>query len=788
MLNRVLQCAACTAAAVVVLAAGQCSQPIAAADASDEPDSPFASYYGFRKLELYKLQTRSINMLAADMNQDGRTDLILIDNSNSRLDLLQQRDKPAPPAVKTTKVNAIADDWRFEHRKIGVDHAVAALAVGDFNSDGRKDLAYLAAPDQLHVRLQGGTGDWGAARKFRIAEVHLAQWSVVAGDLNHDGKDDLVVLGKHAIALIYQLPDGELAPPQKLMNTTENLGLAQIADLDGDGLNDLCYLASDDHERPFCARMQAADGRLGPEIRCELPRPRGVTLFNIDGKPGHEVLAIEAQTGRVKIHQLHRPEAVPGELAGQVIQYGFGQQGVGRNRDLAVGDVSGDGLADVVVTDPESAQMLVFVQMRGAGLDQGTAFPGLVGAEQVRIGDFDGDKTNEVVVLSSREKTIGICKMESGRLTFPQTVAIDKEPAAIELADLTGDGRPEIVFLGKERTAQSSKYTLQAVARGDDGAWRPQLLGGAAALAVNLKGAPERLMALDANHDGAMDFLIFLGGERAPVLWLGSAQGQFTEAAGEGGFGLGNLASGALFVGLLDKPVILVSQNNFARNVEYGPTGQWRVLDQYNAADADAKIVGAATLDLDSQPGREIVLVDQGVKKLRVLRREANVFKPWREVDIGAFPYKSTHVADLNGDQRDDLLLFGAGKLGVLYAGQTDPRLKSIASYETRLENVHFNDLAAGDLNGDGLPDVAVIDTQSQYVDILNYSAQGGLRHALYFKVFEAKSLAGAEQAGSEPREALIADVTGDGLADLILLSHDRVLVYPQDDGKPPGE
>ena len=33
-------------------------------------------------------------------------------------------------------------------------------------------------------------------------------------------------------------------------------------------------------------------------------------------------------------------------------------------------------------------------------------------------------------------------------------------------------------------------------------------------------------------------------------------------------------------------------------------------------------------------------------------------------------------------------------------------------------------------------------------------------------------------------REALIADVTGDGKADLILLSQDRVLLYPQDTGK----
>ena len=39
-------------------------------------------------------------------------------------------------------------------------------------------------------------------------------------------------------------------------------------------------------------------------------------------------------------------------------------------------------------------------------------------------------------------------------------------------------------------------------------------------------------------------------------------------------------------------------------------------------------------------------------------------------------------------------------------------------------------------------------------------------------------------EGGTEPRESAIADVTGDGRADLILLVHDRVLVYPQDDGK----
>src|SRR5262245_15421411 len=65
---------------------------------ADEPQDSLAQYYGFGKLELYKLQQRATNLLAADLNNDGRTDLILIDNSNSRLDLLQQKARPeAPP-------------------------------------------------------------------------------------------------------------------------------------------------------------------------------------------------------------------------------------------------------------------------------------------------------------------------------------------------------------------------------------------------------------------------------------------------------------------------------------------------------------------------------------------------------------------------------------------------------------------------------------------------------------------------------------------------------------------
>ena len=115
--------------------------------------------------------------------------------------------------------------------------------------------------------------------------------------------------------------------------------------------------------------------------------------------------------------------------------------------------------------------------------------------------------------------------------------------------------------------------------------------------------------------------------------------------------------------------------------------------------------------------------------------------------------------------------------------------MKELATYETKREKAFFADVVGGDLNGDGQPDLAAIDTQSHYVEILNFAPKTAdqaaqLRAAIAFQVFEEKSFSREEEGGDfEPRESLIVDVTNDGRADLVLLVHDRILIYPQDDG-----
>ncbi len=764
--------------------------PAALLSASEKPTdaAELAQYYGFTGVELFELNQRAGNMISGDFSEDGLTDLLLVDNRDSCLKLLRQRTADEQQTQRTKDhVNDLRSDWRFEFIDIPVDKQVAGLAAGDFNADGRTDIAYVGMPDRLVVRYQHGDkkAEWTKSWSVRLPGLAPVAWMLSAGDLNGDGRDDVVVLGKTAMYIVYQNDRGQMDTPQRLINTSTQLSLVQAADINGDGRDDVCYMANEGSDRGLCARLQTADGRLGPELCFDLQQPRSVTVSDVDQDPGREILTIDQRTGRLVVSRLQTPEESDPSAPRSLVHFGIGDgSSSGRNRAVAVGDVDGDGLSDVVVTDPENAQVLLFRQSGIDGLGPAETFSGLLGASNACMVDLDGDGQQEVMLMSEPENVVAFSRFENGRLTFPKPVTRAQEGKTLcGIQVLKTNGKPSLAIVTKSKgRSKKDLLRLYQMTLSADGA--AEATDRAAEFnAAGVTGNPGlRIMAMDANADGNEDLLIVPqgSGSEGVVTFLSDDRGLLSDTPHPHRLNLGKGTPGPLFV---HDQTLLVGRGAFARAMQLRDQ-RWTVADQFNATEEKARIAGAVGMDYDNDGTDEVVLIDTGTDRLRILRNDSGLFRPWREVELGSFKFRSAVVSDLNGDQADDLLLFGDQRISVMYSGHAVTALSEIASWESDRDDAYAADVISGDINGDNINDLVVIDTSIDGLELLSVSPTAGIQAATHFRVFEEKRLvSSADSRGTEPREGIVVDVTGDGLKDLILLCHDQLLVYPQDSG-----
>ena len=138
------------------------------------------------------------------------------------------------------------------------------------------------------------------------------------------------------------------------------------------------------------------------------------------------------------------------------------------------------------------------------------------------------------------------------------------------------------------------------------------------------------------------------------------------------------------------------------------------------------QILGAAALDTDGDGTKEIVLLDQPSRSLLFLSNKNGVYRPSGTLSVGSINFAGMHVADLDSDGRDDLLIAGTDRFGVLQTGRKGQRLKSIATYESKRTDARLADLAAGDVNGDGTPDIIFTDIGEQSIEIASFAGRPG--------------------------------------------------------------
>lgn len=732
---------------------------------------------GFAGMEMYKLDWETQGLRIADVNGDNLNDIVVANNAKTRIECLLQRADPNEliPAEEL-EVNELPDDRRFKKRSLITGKKVFGLALGDLNNDGRTDLAYYGDPRELTVHFQDEKGEWGTRRRFDIRDGATVPYGIEAADLNGDGRTDLALMATDGIYFIYQDEEGFLQAPVKDGGLPAGAVGMVSRDLDGNKKMDLVFLCTQE-EMPFCYRLQAKEGGLGPEVGCRSPAVRSLALRDVDGDGVMEIASVEQMMGRLVLYGF-TPEEVPGALLeGPLERYALRAPTSRRAPPaMAVGAFLKPGETQILVSDPESAEMILYVEAAAGVWRRQESFSTLQGVIDAAPFDDDGDERMEVLLLSPDEPMLGLARFdEHDQLQFPKALPVTGKPSCMAVGDLDADGRPEVLCCTVGATRD-----LVILAKDKDGFVERKKLA-----LKDPKTDPDGLMVADANQDGLMDILVFFPYQEMRVL-KGTTEGEFVDVSAGSEYGSGfvrGLRKKGMAMGDVTgdgREELLVTSKNFARALKMDEFDRFSVVEQFNGRSAQSQINSIALADLDGDKVAEMILLDGGHRCLSALKiNEEGSYEIVENLDVADSGTGGIIPMTKGKNGKPLLLMPGTNDFRVLRPGAARVALKEIASYETPVRNGRLQLMDMADLNGDGRMEFIATEGTQSGVEVLELTEESTFKRLLSWPVFESKVFPGGDEPGaSEPREFEIGDVTNDGTPDLVLLVHDRVVVY----------
>jgi hypothetical protein len=367
---------------------------------------------------------------AADIDGDGKVDVVLTDSSNV-LSILRGD-----------------GDGRFalERRPLEDGASASAVALADFDGEGAIDLISFDFSQErmLLFRAVGGASPLAGTPLAEQPDHAFAIRRMRAADLDGDGDPDLAVASAtHQGVLVFEnLGGGGFLPPIAYWTSTQPADVL-VADVDGDGDADLATASP--IERDIAIIESVAAGRF-----------RGASAIYVDDL---DHVAHADLDGDGDIDAALSSEDSSGILAA----FNDGDGGFSRSRLLGAAlqpcavfaaDLDGDGDADLMAPGDfgREGYGLLSLSSDGGGVFEERFWklpePGY---QKALAFDLDRDRDPDLVLIASRETPLLVFARNDGRGGFGEAFTVETGAAGglqdIAVADLDGDLDDDVAAL-----------------------------------------------------------------------------------------------------------------------------------------------------------------------------------------------------------------------------------------------------------------------------------------------------------------------------------------------------
>jgi Bacterial Ig-like domain (group 3)/FG-GAP-like repeat len=329
----------------------------------------------------------------------------------------------------------------------------SSVAVADVNGDGKPDLLVAntgpggTVSGTVSVLLGNGDGTFQAAVSYGSGGSFT--YSLAVGDVNGDGKPDLVVANAHSntVGVLLGHGDGTFAPAVTFDSSGVFPDSVAIADVNGDGVPDIVVV--DQSSDIAAVLLGNGDGtfRTGASYYAGRgPISVAVADINGDGKPDIVVADCGAD--------IFCPTSAPGAVS---ILLGNGdgtfQAAVSYSSggisalSVAVADVNGDGKLDLLVANSGSGTVGVLLGNGDGTFQAALAFDsgGSIYSQAV-VADVNGDGKLDLLVANFPGTVVVL--LGNGDGTFQAALAFSSGgsgPTSVAVKDVNGDGKPDVI-------------------------------------------------------------------------------------------------------------------------------------------------------------------------------------------------------------------------------------------------------------------------------------------------------------------------------------------------------